>query len=283
MPILAHTLPFLIVRQSDITMAENCFRSLAECNTDAILIIYNQGPLTNSELERYLKMFNLKNFEVLGEGTNVGIPKARQSCFEYIWNNHPEIKYISEIHVDMIFTKDWADIIMDYLKHSDEPMLSPGIITATGLLVPESRTNKSVDVPEKYDDILNLLMSHTKNELMEGFVHPVIHKSEILKEIGGYDTRFLKGMQGYEDDSIILGYRYYMGTRNDWRPKAYLKSRVLHLAEGQRVYLENIKEEFMKNLQGLVNQHGIYGLLQIAKIHNNDELKNFANSISNTL
>jgi hypothetical protein len=179
----------------------------------------------------------------------------------------------------MIFTSDWADIIIDYLEKHDEPMLSPGIITRFGELHPENRGIKSIEIPQRYDEILALLSNNIKNEVCEGFVHPVIHKAEILKTIGGYDMRFLKGKQGYEDDSILLGYRYYMGTRSNWRPKALLSTRVFHDTLAQRMKMENIYQETNKNLDGLVEQYGVYGLLQLSSIHNNKEFKRIAESI----
>lgn len=269
---VAHTMPFMITNHSDINMATNCFKSLSSSTTDSILIIYNQGNMSNENLEKLLKNFKL-NYVILGEGYNVGIPAARQCCFKYIWNNFSGIKYISEIHVDMIFTSNWVDIIISYLENHDEPMLSPGIITNFGEMHPENRGNKSIEIPQSYEEILTLLSNNISNEICEGFVHPVIHKSEVLKTIGGYDIRFLKGKQGYEDDSILLGYRYYMGTRSNWRPKTILSTRVFHYTLAQRLKMENIYQETNRNLGGLVDQYGAYGLLQLSLIHDNNKFE----------
>ena len=172
---IAHTMPFMITNHSDINMAINCFKSLSLGTTNSILILYNQGNMSNDKLETFLKTFKL-NYVILGEGNNVGIPAARQCCFEYIWENFSDIKYISEIHVDMIFTSDWTDIIINYLENNDEPMLSPGIITNFGELHPENRGNKCIEIPQSYEEILTLLSNNISNEICEGFVHPVIHK-----------------------------------------------------------------------------------------------------------
>ncbi|GAB6171935.1 hypothetical protein JCM15765_14130 [Paradesulfitobacterium aromaticivorans] len=266
---LVHTLPFLLLNSSDLKMAEECLKSLAAGHSAATLVLYNQGYLSNEELEEFLIRFPIKHV-ILGSGVNIGIPAARQACFEYIWGNIPEAKYISEIHVDMIFTKDWADTVIDFLEHSDEPMLAPGILTVYGELHPEKKGVKSLEVPVGYENVLELLPKLTKDETCEGFAHPVIHKAEALQAVGGYATRLLTGKQSYEDDSLLLSYRYYMGTRNNWRPKAYLKSRVYHISMAQRVFLDNIQEDFAKNLQGLIKQYGIYGLRQLALIHNNE-------------
>jgi len=275
---LVHTMPFMILKENELQMAENCLYSFAEANANEPLVLYNQGYLTNNELIDFINQFKLK-FIILGEGRNIGIPAARQNCFEYIWNNIPNTKYISELHVDMIFTKGWSDTIIEYLQKSREPMLSPGILTVYGELHPDKKGEKSVSVPNDTIELKSLLEMLASDRICEGFVHPVIHKSDILKEIGGYDLDFLKGQQGYEDDSILLGYRYYMGTGASWRPKAYLKAMVYHISLAQRMQMKNIQNETSKNLDGLVKQYGVYGLKQLSQIHRNNFFDNIAQLI----
>jgi GT2 family glycosyltransferase len=275
---IAHTMPFMILNEEDLKMAHTCLKSLSEGLDHGALIIFNQGYLSNEELRLFLDQYPIKSI-IIGKGENEGIPIGRQRCFEYIWKNMPEIDYISEIHVDMLFTKDWAETMMAYLDNHDEPMMSPGILTGFGELHPEGRGIKGIEVPSNYNEILTLLHHHQKEEVSEGFVHPVIHKSSILKSIGGYDTRFLKGKQGYEDDSILLGYRYYMGLKNNWKPKSLLSTRVLHISLAQRMKLNHIQEETNTNLKGLIEQYGVYGLNQLAIIHSNNHFKCIADSI----
>jgi len=275
---IVHTMPFMILKENELKMAENCLKSFAEANANEPLVLYNQGYLTNNELIDFINQFKL-NFIILGEGRNIGIPAARQSCFEYIWNNIPSTKYISELHVDMIFTKGWSETIIEYLKKSKEPMLSPGILTVYGELHPHKKGEKSASVPNDTKELKSLLEMLATDRMCEGFVHPVIHKSDVLKEIGGYDLDFLKGQQGYEDDSILLGYRYYMGTGANWRPKAYLKAMVYHISLAQRMQMKNIQNETSKNLDGLIKQYGVYGLKQLSQIHGNDSFNNIVQLI----
>ncbi|MFP7224936.1 hypothetical protein SFC65_22485 [Priestia filamentosa] len=129
----------------------------------------------------------------------------------------------------MIFPKVWYAPLIKYLNDSDEPIISPGIMTSYGELQPIGRW---VSFPLTIPDLLSFLEELPEERIVEGFVHPVIHKAHVLKEIGGYDTRFFKGKQGYEDDSILLGHLYYMGIRTKWRQKRYLKSWVYPCHKG---------------------------------------------------
>lgn len=75
----------------------------------------------------------------------------------------PEVKYISEIHVDMIFTPQWSKTIVNYLETSDEPMMSPGILTGYGELHPEKKgIKKSIDIPSSHEELQTLLAQLTK-------------------------------------------------------------------------------------------------------------------------
>ncbi|RTE00421.1 glycosyltransferase [Paenibacillus whitsoniae] len=265
---IIHTMPLLIRGDSsyneDLRMAKNCFESL-QSSDDNFVVIYNQGCLSNDELNHLLSSFQLPSV-ILGNGTNVGIAKARQTCFEYIWNHFKEVHYISEIHVDMVFPRNWYEPLLDLLENSDEPMISPGILTQYGELQP---IGNSAIIPETIEELIKLLEDSARNEVHEGFVHPVVHKANALREIGGYDTRFIKGKQGYEDDSLLVGYLYYMGTRTNWRPKCYLKSLVYHATMAQRMSLPDKHLDFDLNGVGLFFQHGAHGLKQLSKIHKN--------------
>lgn len=275
MPQIAYTLPFLLLSEADLLMADQCFRSLEAVNADGVVVLYNQGGLPNHHLDLLLRNYHVPCI-ILGQGENVGIPAARQACFEYVWQNMPMVEYLAEIHVDMIFTPDWINLLTDWLSKNDEPMIAPGILTAFGELHPDQKGVKTIDVPTDYDKILALLPSLTADGVLNGLVHPVVHKSDCLKAVGGYDTRFLTGQQGYEDDSLLLGYRYYMGIKNDWKPKACLRTRVFHRSLAQRIYIPNIQEECEKNLEGLIQQYGIYGLLQLSKIHGSSTFEQIA-------
>jgi hypothetical protein len=69
------------------------------------VVVYNQGFFTGDRLMEFLSGFNL-DIHVIGDGANVGTAAGRQSCFEYIWDKFPDCMYISELHLDMIFTEN---------------------------------------------------------------------------------------------------------------------------------------------------------------------------------
>ncbi len=272
MPRIAHTLPLLIADEKDINMMLTALITLAESDPGGLLVLFNQGLIPNEELLPILKSVNLHSI-ILGNGDNVGIPRGRQSCFEYIWNAHPNISYISEIHVDMLFPKDWINVLVTYLENHDEPMICPGIMTSSGELHPEYTVGiSSGGIPlGDINKMHAVLQAFTYPGVVEGFVHPVIHKAQALKSVGGYDTRFLTGLQGYEDDSLLLGYRYYMGTRINWLPKCCLKTRVYHATMAQRNKVKFTPDE---NLRGLISQYGVEGIKQLGNIYpHNEEFK----------
>lgn len=276
---LVHTIPFMIKDESDVAMAEVCLASLGASDALAPVVVYNQGRLANSEVKSLFNRHGLVAI-ILGHGENVGIPQARQACFNYIWGNLPGIDFVSEFHLDMFFPPVWAEPLMGYLdEHAEEPMISPGIVTTRGEVLPAAGGSRLVTVPADPAEWPRVLESLRSEGTREGFVHPVIHRATALKAVGGYDIRFLQGKQGYEDDSLLLGYRYYVGRRAGWRPKAFLGVYVHHAGLGQRMKLENINAEFARNLRGLVNQYGVYGLLELAELHQNPEFTRLAQSL----
>jgi hypothetical protein len=258
-----HTMP-LLYRSSDLTLFEQCFESLGKSD-EKFVVIYNQGNLSQTTLEKMLAHYNIPNV-VLGFGENIGIAQARQKCFEYIWGNFKEVEYISEIHLDMVFPRNWYESLLHFLDTTDEPMVSPGILTSSGELQP---LNQFTVLPENTTDLISLLEGFSKDEVRERFVHPVIHRAEVLKTIGGYDLQFLKGKQGYEDDSLLLGYYYYMGTRTKWRPKCFLKSWVYHATMAQRMSVPDKDLDFKANKEGLFVQYGAYGMKHLSHLHQN--------------
>ncbi|WP_438350062.1 hypothetical protein ACP8HI_05170 [Paenibacillus sp. FA6] len=263
---IIHTMPLLIRNEplhvEDLTMVSACFESLA-LSDDALVIIYNQGGLSNDQLNQLCASFKLPAV-ILGHGQNIGIVRARQSCFEYIWKHYTDTEYISEIHVDMVFPPNWYVPLIEYLDITDEPMLSPGIITMNGELQP---IGQNTTIPSSVSELIAQLESLSIDLVHPGFVHPVVHKATALRSIGGYDIQFLQGKQGYEDDSLLLGYSYYMGTRNNWRPKCYLKSWVYHATMAQRMSLHDKHIDFALNAKGLFQQYGAYGLKRLSDIH----------------
>ncbi|MDR6881951.1 methyltransferase domain-containing protein [Bacillus sp. 3255] len=262
---IIHTLPLWIRGESindDLTMALACLESLRG-SKNQLVVIYNQGCMKNSEWKAILSSLDIPAV-ILGEGENIGIAHARQICFEYIWKHYPNVDYLSEIHVDMVFPKNWFMPLLDYLDHSDEPMISPGIVTKVGDMQP---IGGHIEVPAHLSDLCLLLEGLARDEIYEGFVHPVIHKVKVLHEVGGYDIKFLKGKQGYEDDSLLLSYHYYMGTRMNWKPKCNLQSWVYHATMAQRMSLADKHLDFSLNEEGLFNQYGAYGIKKLAKLH----------------
>jgi hypothetical protein len=268
---LIHTLPLLLRENvqdlnNDLHMLHCCLYSL-QLSSEKNLILYNQGHFSNAALQHLLKQYAL-DFTILGTGVNMGIPRGRQACFEYIWTHYPQANYISEIHVDMIFPQNWHCAIIDFLNHSDEPMLSPCIINQSGELLPKDLglSTPVITPPQNLLDYITLLPPLAADGLWEGFVHPVIHKASVLKEIGGYDCRYLNGKQCFEDDSLLLGYLYYMGLRCNWKPKALAQSIVYHAALFQRMSTF-AEADAALNLQGLLSQYGCYGIKHLATLH----------------
>lgn len=266
---VVHTIPFLVRNKDDLELAEMCLGSLAESDPKGIVVLYNQGILTNLELEVFLKNFNLR-FIVLGEGVNIGIGQGRMACFQYIWIQLPDTKFISEVHVDMFFPKGWLEELVRFLEDNNgEPMVCPGILTSRGELHPEEKEKTVIaNIPLSNREYMNSMLINLTNDIvLEGFVHPVLHIAKALKAVGGYDTRFLQGKQGYEDDSLLIGYRYYLGTKNNWLPKCCLKTRVYHATLAQRTSLVDKNQDFQKNLRGLVYQYGVKGLMELSSIY----------------
>lgn len=254
----------LASQNQDVEMLKTCLSTLGKSEENNV-VIYNQGILSNHDIQLLAAQTGVK-VDIIGDGLNVGIPESRQAMFEHIWDRYPSIPYISEIHVDMAFPKDWYVELIDFLERTDEPMVCPGIVTQNGSMEPDGV--HGIDLRELSTELLlQLLRSLQQDKVALGFVHPVIHKAEVLKAVGGYDTGFLTGKQGFEDDSLLLGYLYYMGIRTAWRPKCVLKSRVYHAYMAQRKHLENIHGELQRNLSGLFNQYGAYGFKHLNDIH----------------
>ena len=276
---LVHTLLFLLREnsfQQDIELATKCLKTL-EKSTYKTVVIYNQGFFTNEQLKTFLSQFDLDCI-VIGDAANVGTVVVRQSCFEYIWQNLPSTEYISEIHLDMIFTYNWEDVLVDYLFNNDEPMISCGIIDINGQLA--FLDSKPFDLPDDQNNFDNFLSSLRQDKVVHGFTNPCIHVSKAIHAIGGYNSLFLKGKQCYEDDSILLGYYYYYGTRANWHPKVNYNSVVFHSVAGQRL---GLNDSVLLNYDGLVKQYGTMGLKHLSQLHKSQWHKNFFNEQYNKL
>jgi len=263
---LIHTLLFLFREsksEEDKRIATICLKSL-EKGTYKTVVIYNQGYLTDDQLKEFLSQFNL-NCIVIGIGSNIGTVIGRQSCFEYIWDKYPETEFISELHLDMIFTFNWEDPLVDYLQHNDEPLMSAGIVDKEGNL--NFLETKADNFTEEFAITDDFLMNLRCDKVVHGFTNPCIHVSKILKVTGGYNSRFLKGKQCYEDDSMLLGYYYYYGTRLNWHPKVNYNSVVYHAVAGQRL---EVPGNVRLNYEGLVQQYGAMGLKHLSQLHKSD-------------
>ncbi len=268
---IIHTLLFILRpnnNSEDIKLAEKNLKSL-EKSSYKTLVVYNQGPLSNEELEVFLRQFKLDCI-VIGEAVNVGISAGRQRCFQYIWDHYPDTEFISELHMDMIFTHHWEDAILDFLYNNDEPMMSVGIINKKGVLPYLDNTPR--EIPSDFEEYDNFLSGLRCDKVVHGFTHPCIHKAEIIKEIGGYDTKFLKGKQTFEDDSLLLGYYYYYGTKADWHPKVNFNSVVYHAIAQQRL---DLHDSIIPNLNGLIKQYGAMGLKNLSHLHKSAWHKRF--------
>jgi hypothetical protein len=249
---LIHTLLFLLrpaQLMEDLMMTQLCLSSL-EKSSHKTVVVYNQGCWDNDTLTAYLQQYAL-NCIVIGSGSNAGTVLGHQQCFETIYAHYPEAAFISEIHPDMVFAPEWEDALLAYLKTHDEPVVSAGIVTDPALLM----------LPE--GDLSARLLEQRSDRIENGFNLPCIHKAEVLKATDGYDARFLKGMQAFEDDSLLLGYYYYYGTRQNWRPKINYNSIVYHAVGGQRFTLN---DDMFINYRGLVKQYGFKGLEVLSNI-----------------
>jgi hypothetical protein len=259
---LIHTLLFMLRENrltDDLAMAKSCLKSL-EKSTYQTVVVYNQGIFSNDMLKEFLSGFRL-DAHVIGEGVNVGTATGRQRCFEYVWDRFPDCGYISELHLDMIFPEHWEDVLVEYLGTYDEPMVSCGIIDKEGTM---AFLNKKADLPQDKEEYGAFLQGLRENAILHGFTNPCVHVSQILKEAGGYNPLFLKGGQCFEDDSMLLGYYYYFGTKRNWYPKINFNSVVYHAVAGQRM---NMGGNVMVNFNGLVKQYGLMGLKHLSTLH----------------
>jgi hypothetical protein len=267
---LIHTLLFMLRENrltDDLAMAKDCLKSL-EKSTYHTVVVYNQGFFTGDRLKEFLSDFRL-DVHIIGEGINAGTAAGRQRCFEYVWERFPECGYISELHLDMTFPEHWEDALVDYLGSHDEPMVSCGIIDKQGNM---PFLNKTAMLPQSREEYDIFLQSLRENEILHGFTNPCIHVSAILKETGGYNPLFLKGGQCFEDDSMLLGYYYYYGTKRNWYPKINFNSVVYHAVAGQRL---NMGGNVMVNFGGLVKQYGLMGLKHLCVLHKSAWHKSF--------
>lgn len=265
---IAYSIPAFIrsedqYTKTDLIMLGNVL-STVQSDNDAIFIFYNQGCLNNYELESFLNNYDI-NYKIIGEGENVGIPKARQEVFQYVWDNYPEIPYQVEIHLDMLLYDKWYLPITDYLDtHEDEPCMSAAIINGFGGYSFGENNIKITDM--KLSDATEVLKNTKIDKIDRGFNHPVIHKSNVLKEVGGIDLRFLKGGQGFEDYAILISYYNYLGTNKKWYPKANGNTTVFHNLLTQRKTLPNVLESIALNEEGLYQQFGAYGFKVLSEM-----------------
>ncbi|MFZ2538058.1 MAG: hypothetical protein WAX04_04080, partial [Oscillospiraceae bacterium] len=184
---------------------------------------------------------------------------------EYIWENYPDTEFISEIHIDMIFTNNWEDALVSYLENNDQPMISCGIVDPTG--VRHFLDVPAVKLPSNIECFNEYLKTLKVDKVVHGFTNPCIHISKILKQVGGYDAHFLTGKQAFEDDSMLLGYYYYYGTRINWKPYVNYNSIVYHVTAGQRMSLcDNVNI----NYNGLIKQYGAMGIKHLSEFHKSE-------------
>ncbi|MDR2650637.1 MAG: hypothetical protein LBB94_13120 [Clostridiales bacterium] len=260
---LVHTLLLFLRddrRDEDVSMASKALRSLEKSGSKTV-VVYNQGFWEREEAEDFLGRFDL-DCVLIGSGENEGIVVGRQKCFEYIWQVLPDTEYISEIHMDMIFTENWDLPLINYLESTDEPVISCGIVDQNGAV---SGLKQNLEtLPADIEGLRECLNRWKRDLIIPGFTHPCIHKSNIMRAVGGYDARFMSGKQGFEDDSLLLGYYYYLGTKAGWKPKICCKSMVYHAVAGQRL---TVSGNTAVNFSGLVKQYGLMGLKHLSELH----------------
>ncbi len=267
---LVHTLLFLLREArfaEDLEFAKQCLSSL-EKSTYKTVVVYNQGFWNNKQVEEFLSGYALECV-VIGNGENVGTVVGRQSCFNAVFELYPDAEFVSEIHLDMILTHNWEDPLVEYLETNDEPLVSCGIVDQHGVLSFIQRTAERPPSADQMDEYLSKLKLNT---VVHGFTNPCIHNAKILKLTGGYNPRFLTGKQAFEDDSMLLGYYYYYGTRAAWKPKVCYRSVVYHAVAGQRL---GMGDSVMVNFSGLVKQYGLMGLKSLSELHKSQWHINF--------
>ncbi|WP_060674935.1 hypothetical protein [Rossellomorea vietnamensis] len=268
-----HTMPVLIRNTQDLDMFHKCIESLSRSEEDPFVVLYNQGVISNTELYLEAEKY-LERFHILGEGKNDGIPFARQGCFEYIWEYHPECAFITEIHADMVFQPGWTTVLKGFLKNNpNEPCVCPGILTANGEWHPHEKGISRLDIPGSMNELLVILKEYRQSRVVEGFVHPVMHNSAALRNVGGYNLSDLAGKQGYEDDYLLLSYFNLLHLPEEWKPKADLNTCVYHQTMAQRMDFTDMNEEAEKNFRGLVSRFGSKGLLDLKRIHQGEDTK----------
>ncbi len=170
----------------------------------------------------------------------------------------------------MILTNNWEDPLVDYLDTNDEPLVSCGIVDQNGAM--SFLEKQTLPLAESKEDVEEYLLNIRENDVLHGFTNPCIHNSAILKETGGYNPQFLTGKQAYEDDSMLLGYYYFYGTRAKWKPKVNYNSVVYHAIAGQRL---GMNDSVMINYSGLVKQYGAMGLKHLSQLHKSQWHINF--------
>ena len=274
MPTVVHTMPVLIRNEIDVSMLKACLESLSQSIHEPTVIFYNQGEFSSPELREMLDTSSI-HYQLLGHGANDGIPTARQQCFEFVWSQYPECNFITEIHQDMIFPSGWTEQLQEFLEtNPEEPCICPGIITAQGEWHPHQKGASSIPLPETNQELLQLLHQYERNETVEGFVHPVMHRSDCLKKVGGYNLQDLPGKQGFEDDYLLLAYYNQLRLPFGWRPKADLRTCVFHHTMAQRMGLSDMQEEASKNHQGLLHRFGTQGIEDLKRIHSSNPIPN---------
>lgn len=272
---LIHTLLFMIRKNSydeDILRVERCLKSLEKSKFKRVCV-FNQGFWDNTRLQNYLKAYSLDCI-VIGEGVNVGIVIGRQRCFEYVWQKMPQADFVTELHLDMIFSDNWENPLTEYLYANDEPVISCGIVDKYGeTCIPDLKVQLPPinDLELMYDYLARL----KQPVIVKGFTHPCVHRMDILKAVGGFDARFLKDKQAFEDDSLLLGYYYYYGTRANWNPKVNYRTVVYHETVGQRFGQRSNKTSALLNFNGLVKQYGAMGLSTLAELHSSPSKRIF--------
>lgn len=271
---IAYSIPAFIRSEEiyvnhDFSMFNNLLLS-CQGDDDTVFVFYNQGCLSNDQLNTVLQNYNIK-FHIIGNGVNVGIPKARQEIFQFVWSNYPNIPYQVELHLDMLLYPKWYIPITDYLdSNPQEPCMAPAIINGFGGYS-HSSTNLYKIVGLRLDEGMAYLQNIKVDKIIKGFYHPIIHNSNILKEVGGIDLRFLKGGQGFEDYAILIAYYNYLGTKANWYPKSNGNTTVFHNLLTQRHTISDVKESIIINEEGLYHQFGAYGFKVLSKMLDDTE------------
>ena len=245
----------------DLNTIITCLESIKSCK-DYLLVIYNEGRLDKSEIKGLLSNYSI-NYDIIRDEKNKNISIIRQKCFDHIYLNYPEIKYLGELNMRMIAYTDWYKPLIEFLNNnSNEPMISPAIVDKYGNYS-MNKENK-INLSNNIDETMKILKNLQVENVIDGMSYPIIHNSVILDEILRYYRSSCKNINnGYNIFNILIGYYNYLGIIKKWRPKIYGMSTIFN-----DIDILKDKENIEFNNKDIINLYGNYGIEVLNYIFN---------------